>query len=100
MKKSLLVLVTALSVSLILLSLAVPVNNSSTLPAWNNGTIQADGVPGPPPIVPKVVNPVLVADGVPGPPPIVPKVVKPVLVADGVPGPPPIVPKVINPILS
>ena len=75
MKKSLLVLVATLSVSLILLSIAVPVNNSSTLPAWNNGTIQADGVPLPPPWMPKVINANLVADGVPLPPPWMPKVI-------------------------
>ncbi|MGC2355899.1 MAG: hypothetical protein WA491_07540 [Candidatus Acidiferrum sp.] len=99
MKKSLLVLVAALSVSLILLSIAVPVNKSSALPTWNNGTIQADGVPLPPPTIPKVINPILVADGVPLPPPTVPHVINPILVADGVPLPPPTVPHVINPIL-
>ncbi|MGA3176526.1 MAG: hypothetical protein ABSE19_04175 [Candidatus Acidiferrum sp.] len=96
MKKSLLVLIAALSVSLILLSIAVPVNNSSTLPTWNNGAIQADGVPLPPPWMPKVINANLVADGVPLPPPWMPKVINANLVADGVPLPPPWMPKVIN----
>ena len=80
MKKSLLVLVAALSVSLILLSIAVPVNNSSTLPTWNNGTIQAEGIPAPPPTVPRAINPILVAEGVPPPPPTVPRVINPILV--------------------
>ena len=80
MKKSLLVLVAALSVSLILLSIAVPVNNSSTLPTWNNRTIQAEGIPMPPPIIPHVINTTLVAEGIPMPPPIIPHVTSPDLV--------------------
>ncbi len=73
MKKSLLVLVAALSVSLILLSIVVPVNKSSTLPIWNNRTIQAEGVPAPPPTIPPhAINPILVAEGVPAPPPTIP----------------------------
>ena len=80
MKKSLLVLVAALSVSLILLSVAVPVNNSSTMPTWNNGAIQAEGIPMPPPTVPHVINPVLVAEGIPMPPPTVPHAINPILV--------------------
>jgi len=74
MKKSLLFLVSALAVSLILLSIAVPVNNSSTLPSLNNGAIQADGVPTPPQWIPHVINPNLVADGIPLPPPWIPHV--------------------------
>ena len=96
MKKSLLVLVAALSVSLILLSIAVPVNNSSTLPTWYNGAAQAEGVPAPPPFVPHVINPNLLAEGVPAPPPFVPHVINPNLLAEGVPAPPPFVPHVIN----
>ena len=60
MKKSLPLLVAVLSVSLILLSIAVPVNNSSTLPTWNNGAIQAEGIPMPPPTIPHAINPILV----------------------------------------
>jgi hypothetical protein len=97
MKKSLLVLVATLSVSLILLSIAVPVNNSSTLPTWNNGTIQAEGVPPPPPWIPHVIQPHLVAEGVPPPPPWIPHVVQPHLVAEGVPPPPPWIPHVVQP---
>ena len=82
MKKSLLVLVAALSVSLILLSIAVPVNKSSALPTWNNGTIQAEGAPPPPPTVPPhAINPILVAEGVPMPPPTIPPhAINPILV--------------------
>ena len=68
MKKVLLTLSIALSVSLILLAIAVPVNHSRMLPTWNNGSIQADGVPGPPLPPPKQGPPKLIADGVPGPP--------------------------------
>ncbi len=72
MKKVLLTLSVALSVSLILLAIVVPVNNSRMLPTWNNGVSQADGVPAPPPIIPPKNPPSLVADGVPAPPPIIP----------------------------
>ena len=96
MKKSLLVLVAALSVSLILLSIAAPVNKSSALPTWNNGTNQAEGVPPPPPFIPQVINPYLVAEGVPPPPPFIPQVISPYLVAEGVPPPPPFIPQVTN----
>jgi len=80
MKKSLLVLLAALSVSLILLSTGVPVNNSSKLPTWNNGAIQADGVPLPPPWIPHMINSNLVAEGLPLPPPTMPHVINPILV--------------------
>ena len=84
MKKTLLTLAVALSVSLILLSIAVPVNNSCTLPIWNNGFIQADGVPLPPPYPPpKQKPPNLVADGVPLPPPYPPPKQKPPNVTHG-----------------
>jgi len=96
-KKSLLLLVAALSVSLILLFIAVPVNNSSTLPTWNNGTVRAEGVPAPPPTIPHAIDPNLVAEGVPAPPPTIPHVSNPNLLAEGVPAPPPTVPHVINP---
>ena len=99
MKKLLLIFSVALSVSLILLAIAVPVNNSRVLPTWNNGFIQADGVPGPPPYPPPTPKPPsLVADGVPGPPPYPPPTPKPPsLVADGVPGPPPYPPPTPKP---
>jgi len=72
-KKVLLTLSVAISVGLILLAITVPVNHSRLLPTWNSGTIQADGVPAPPPIIPpKQPPPKLVADGVPAPPPIIP----------------------------
>jgi hypothetical protein len=99
-KKSLLVLIAALSVSLILLSIEVPVNNSSTLPTWNSGAIQAEGIPMPPPWIPRVTNPNLVAEGIPMPPPWIPKVINANLVAEGIPMPPPWIPKVINPNLG
>jgi hypothetical protein len=75
MKKEYLIVAFTLSVSLILLSVAVPVNHSSTLPSWRNGTMQADGIPLPPPKPPKpgVNNGVTVADGIPLPPPKPPK---------------------------
>jgi hypothetical protein len=100
MKKSLVVLVAALSVSLILLSTAVPVNKSSALPTWNNETIQADGVPMPSPWIPHVMQPNLVADGVPMPSPWIPHVMQLNLVADGVPMPSPWVPHVMQPNLG
>ena len=99
MKKSLLSLFAALSVGLILLSVAVPVNHSSALPTWNNTTLQAEGTPLPPPIIPHAVNTVLVAEGTPLPPPIIPHAVNTVLVAEGTPLPPPIIPHVVNPVL-
>jgi hypothetical protein len=79
----------ALSVSLIVLSLAAPVNRQlagKTTP----GNIQvADGVPLPlPPTPPPKSTTVLVADGVPLPiPPTPPPKSTTVLVADGVPLP-------------
>lgn len=73
MKTRLISLVVALSVSVILLSLGVPVNYSSQLPTRKAVGVVADGVPLPPPIppAPKQVGS-LVADGVPLPPPIPP----------------------------
>ncbi len=73
MKKVLLTLSVVLSISLILLAIVVPVNQSRVSPTWNNGIIRTDGVPAPPPIIPpKQKPPNLVADGVPAPPPTIP----------------------------
>jgi hypothetical protein len=47
MKKNLLTLAAVLSVNLILLSLAVPVNHSSQVRTHNAVVLVADGVPGP-----------------------------------------------------
>jgi hypothetical protein len=73
MKIRLITLVAALSVSLILLSLVVPVNHPSQLPTQKGVGVVADGVPLPPPIPPppKQLG-ALLADGVPLPPPIPP----------------------------
>jgi hypothetical protein len=94
MKKQFLILKVVLSVSLIVLSIAVPVNyRLAGGVGWENGHV-ADGVPLPPPIQPPPKNSlVLTADGVPLPPPIQPPPkFGTVLTADGVPLPPPIQP--------
>jgi hypothetical protein len=112
MKNHFLILKITLSVSLIVLSLVVPVNYGlagkagwgnkhladgvplppPTKPSPNNGAIQtADGVPLPPPTKPSPNNgPILTADGVPLPPPTKPSPNNgTILTADGVPLPPP-----------
>ena len=74
MKNQFLILKGVLSVSLIVLSIAVPVNyRLAGGVGWGNSHI-ADGVPLPPPIQPppKQLGTVLAADGVPLPPPIQP----------------------------
>lgn len=93
MKNQFLILKVALSVSLIVLSIAVPVNHRLA-GGLGSGNSLADGVPLPPPIQPTPKNNVtLIADGVPLPPPIQPTPkLNSVLVADGVPLPPPIQP--------
>jgi len=94
MKKQFLILKVVLSVSLIVLSVAVPVNyRLAGGVGWENGP-DADGVPLPPPIQPpQKLGVVQTADGVPLPPPIQPPPKNSVvLTADGVPLPPPIQP--------
>lgn len=93
MKNQFLTLKVVLSVSLIVLSIAVPVNHRLS-GGLGSGNSLADGVPLPPPIQPTRKNSVaLTADGVPLPPPIQPTPkLNSVLVADGVPLPPPIQP--------
>jgi hypothetical protein len=94
MKKQFLILKVVLSVSLIVLSVAVPVNyRLAGGVGWENGPV-ADGVPLPPPIQPpQKLGVVQTADGVPLPPPIQPPPKNSVvLTADGVPLPPPIQP--------
>jgi hypothetical protein len=87
MKKQFLILKGLLSVSLIVLSIAVPVNFQLLGNAGAGNALVADGVPLPPPPPPKSTN-VLVADGVPLPPPPTTKLGV-VLTADGVPVPAP-----------
>lgn len=94
MKNHFLILKISLSVSLIVLSIAVPVNYGLAGGAgWGNNHV-ADGVPLPPPIPPRPnQNLVQVADGVPLPPPIPPRPNQNLVqVADGVPLPPPVKP--------
>ena len=83
MKNHWLILKVTLSVSLIVLSLAAPVNRQLPTKAGSGTTQVADGVPLPLP--PKPTG-ILVADGVPLPLPPSPKA-QGVLVADGVPLP-------------
>ena len=88
MKNRLLVGCSVVASSLILLAGLTTVKPSYARPEVKGGTLQADGVPlPPPPTKPKPT--VLVADGVPLPPP--PTKPKPtsIVVADGVPLPPP-----------
>jgi len=70
MKNYFLILKVTLSVSLIVLSIAVPVNYGLAGGAgWGNNHV-ADGVPLPPPTKPSPNNTaILTADGVPLPPP-------------------------------
>jgi hypothetical protein len=88
MKSYSLILKVTLSVSLIVLSIAVPVNRQLPGKAESGNTQVADGVPLPPP-PPSSPTSVLVADGVPLPPPP-PSTTKlsVILTADGVPLPP------------
>jgi len=88
MKNQFLILKVTLSISLIVLSIAVPVNyRLAGAAGWGNNQV-ADGVPLPPPPPKNTV--VLTADGVPLPPPIPPgPKFGTVLIADGVPLPPP-----------
>src|SRR6266849_4405654 len=91
MKNHFLILKIVLSVSLIVLSIAVPVNYGLAGEVGSGRTHIADGVPLPPPTqpTPKVID-VLTADGVPLPPPTQPTPkFGDVLIADGVPLPPP-----------
>lgn len=94
MKNQFLILKVTLSVSLIVLSIAVPVNYGlAGGVGWGN-THVADGVPLPPPIKPAPGSwSIVTADGVPLPPPIKPAPGSwSILTADGVPLPPPIKP--------
>jgi hypothetical protein len=94
MKNQFLILKDVLSVSLIVLSLAAPVNRQLPAKTMSGNMQVADGVPLPPPTTPppKSTN-LLVADGVPLPPPTTPppKAIN-LVVADGVPLPPPTTP--------
>src|SRR5882724_1123825 len=94
MKNHFLILKVTLSVSLIVLSIAVPVNCGLARGAGWGNTHAADGVPLPPPIKPGPnYRAILTADGVPLPPPIKPGPNnQAILTADGVPLPPPIKP--------
>jgi hypothetical protein len=91
MKNHFLILKGTLSVSLIVLSIAVPVNRRVAGKIRSGNTQVADGVPLPLPPTPKAIS-ILVADGVPLPLPPTPKATG-VLVADGVPLPLPPTPK-------
>jgi hypothetical protein len=91
MKNQFLILKVALSVSLIVLSIVVPVNyRLASGVGWGNSHV-ADGVPLPPPTQPPPkLGVVQTADGVPLPPPIQPPPKnRVVLTVDGVPLPPP-----------
>src|ERR1700719_333621 len=95
MKHHFLILKLTLSVSLIVLSIAVLVNHPlARRSEWRN-THVADGVPLPPPTQPQPkLGVVLTADGVPLPPPTQPQPkLGVVLTADGVPLPPPTQPQ-------
>lgn len=96
MKTYFLFLKVTLSISLIVLSIAAPVNHQLAANAGQGSPRFADGVPLPPPPTqpsPKL-NIVQTADGVPLPPPTPPSPKNiAVLTADGVPLPPPIPPK-------
>ena len=87
MKNRLFVACSVVASSLILFASLAVEKSWSARPMTKSGTVQADGVPLPPPPKPKPTS--LVADGVPLPPP--PSKPKPtsVVVADGVPLPPP-----------
>ena len=91
MKKLFTVLFVAPAVSVIVLSLAVPVNQSSRISIQKGPVVLADGVPLPPPTPPPPPKSgTMIADGVPLPPPTPPPPPKSgSMVADGVPLPPP-----------
>jgi hypothetical protein len=94
MKSYSFILKVTLSVSLIVLSVAVPVNYGlAGGVGWGNSHV-ADGVPLPPPNQPPPkLGVVQTADGVPLPPPVQkPPNNSVVLTADGVPLPPPVQP--------
>ena len=94
MKNYSLILKVTLSVSLIVLSVAVPVNYGLAGSTGKGVSQVADGVPLPPPVPPRGAS-FQVADGVPLPPPVPPRGAS-VQVADGVPLPPPIPPQLKN----
>lgn len=77
---------------LILLLVTHSVNTPVGNPVLQNGSIQADGNPGPPfpPKKPRAAAPTVIADGNPGPPfpPKKPRAAAPTITADGNPGPP------------
>ena len=91
MKDQSLILKVTLLVSIIVLSIAVPVNHQLAGRAGWGNTHVADGVPLPPPTQPPPkLGVVQTADGVPLPPPTQPPPkLRVVLTADGVPLPPP-----------
>ena len=91
MKRYSLILKITLSVGLIVLSVAVPVNHGLAGRTGTGVSHVADGVPLPPPVPPRGAS-VQVADGVPLPPPVPPRGAS-VQVADGVPLPPPVPPR-------
>ncbi|HXH66988.1 MAG TPA: hypothetical protein VNI81_07290 [Candidatus Limnocylindrales bacterium] len=94
MKNQFLILKVTLSVSLIVLSIAVPVNHRFAGSVGWGDTHAADGVPLLPPTPPHPkLGSVLTVDGVPLPPPIPPPPKRgSVLAVDGVPLPPPVPP--------
>jgi hypothetical protein len=91
MKNYFLFLKVTLSVSLIVLSIAIPVNHRLATSTGQGNTHFADGVPLPPPTQPSPkLSLVQTADGVPLPPPTQPSPKNAaILTADGVPLPPP-----------
>ncbi|HKM67749.1 MAG TPA: hypothetical protein VJX70_11330 [Candidatus Acidoferrum sp.] len=92
MKNQFLILKSVLSVSLILLSVAAPVNHRFATRSGMGNAQVADGVPLPVPTTPPPKVNVLVADGVPLPVPTTPPPKMNSLVADGVPLPVPTTP--------
>ena len=94
MKKYSLILKVTLSVSLIVLSVAGPVNCGLAGRTGTGISHIADGVPLPPPVPPRGAS-AQVADGVPLPPPVPPRGAS-VQVADGVPLPLPVPPQLKN----
>jgi hypothetical protein len=79
MKRVALVVSISLSAVLILLPLICPVNHAVANPVLPGGSLNADGMPAPPPIPPTRslgIAGTLVADGMPAPPPIPPRSVR------------------------